>query len=418
MSMSTMAAVLPPLSFANATEVGNNARRLFHEAKLMGGPRHPPTRAIRYPAARAIMAMAAVIGLAAYAGTNLKRAVQIPVYRQMLDMTRLWFDRGIDPPSYYALELWRKERAQDTKSYLTRYETKNGLFSKLNRRLAKPYAGNEMADKLLFSSICRANNIAQAATLLHVNDGKLTFHCHDDALDCDLFAKPRNGMGAVNTHAFRCIGKGQHVLPHGEVVSRDGLKAYLITKSKAGPMIVQQWLRNHAALADFADQSLLTLRVITCLDESGEPEACLAMLRLLSKLEPAWKYKVSDDEYASPVDMATGILGSMTGDSLRTSHSRFIHHPVTKAVIPGRPMPLWQETLELARATHRVFKHRALVGWDIAITPEGPVVLEGNSNFDVMFLQRVHDAPIGHSRLGELLNFQLALLAEKTKLMV
>jgi len=47
-----------------------------------------------------------------------------------------------------------------------------------------------------------------------------------------------------------------------------------------------------------------------------------------------------------------------------------------------------------------VFSDRMLVGWDIALTPEGPVVLEGNSYPDVHFLQRVHQQPIGMSPLA------------------
>ncbi|HEY3149459.1 MAG TPA: hypothetical protein VGJ75_24055, partial [Dongiaceae bacterium] len=47
-----------------------------------------------------------------------------------------------------------------------------------------------------------------------------------------------------------------------------------------------------------------------------------------------------------------------------------------------------------------VFSDRMLVGWDIALTPSGPVILEGNSYPDVHFLQRVHQQPIGLSPLA------------------
>ena len=48
-----------------------------------------------------------------------------------------------------------------------------------------------------------------------------------------------------------------------------------------------------------------------------------------------------------------------------------------------------------------------MVGWDIALTTEGPVVLEGNSFTDVLVPQRVFRMPLGHMRLGELLDFHL-----------
>ena len=56
-----------------------------------------------------------------------------------------------------------------------------------------------------------------------------------------------------------------------------------------------------------------------------------------------------------------------------------------------------------------------VVGWDIAVTPDGPVVLEGNSNFDVMFLQRVHRVPASETRFGELLSYHLEALARQRR---
>jgi Sugar-transfer associated ATP-grasp len=401
--------VLPDLQIAEA--LGGRARRLFTSAKLMGTPRHPPTRAIYFASGRTFIIAVTVLCLAAYAGKSLKNAVHIPVHRQIMDMTHLWFRRGIDPPSYYALELWRANRSHDSDSYLTRFETKNGLFTRLNNRLPKSHTGNEMSDKLLFARMCRDSSIRQAGALLHVTPRSATRFCAAEALDVDLFVKPQNGMGAEGTFVIRSNGPASHVMPDGTILSRESLMARLKTCANRKPLLVQALLRNHAALADLADQSLLTVRVITCLNEAGAPEACMAMLRLISKLEPRWKARLSDGEYASPIDMQTGLLGDMTGDSMRTSHRRFMHHPVTKAAIPGRQMPLWAETCALAVAAHRAFSHRAVIGWDIAVTPDGPVVLEGNTNFDVMFLQRVMDVPIGRSRLGELLDHQMQLLA-------
>jgi hypothetical protein len=56
---------------------------------------------------------------------------------------------------------------------------------------------------------------------------------------------------------------------------------------------------------------------------------------------------------------------------------------------------------------HRAFRPRVLVGWDIGLSPSGPVLVEGNEQPGVDGLQRVHDTPLGPHRFGELLAFHL-----------
>ena len=73
----------------------------------------------------------------------------------------------------------------------------------------------------------------------------------------------------------------------------------------------------------------------------------------------------------------------------------------------GRILPQWSAIRRLAVRAHQVFADRMIVGWDIALTPEGPMLIEGNSYPDTEFLQRVHRQAIGDSPLGPPLAHQL-----------
>jgi hypothetical protein len=400
-------AVPNPIALSSALQVGANARSMFETAKMTRVPRHPPTRAAFLPGLRDAILLFAVVVLSGSASRSLKAATGIPVFRQTADMLSLWYKHGIDPPSYFEVEMWRPENLEKAAAFLTRYETKNGVFHTLNNWRPKPHAANEMGDKKLFADICRQNNLPHAKTLLHVSRRGIEWHCQGSELQTDLFVKWREGMGAEKTMKIEYCGNGTYLVPDGRRLNLDHLLTLLLQRGRKADILVQKHLQNHTGIAALADQSLLTMRVITCLNENAEPEVTLAMLRLLTKLEPQWKKYAKDMEYANPVNLATGTLGRCTGDSVYTSHLRYDRHPVTFENMLGKQVPYWRETQDLALAAHRAFNHRMTVGWDIAITPEGPVLLEGNTNYDVMFLQRVHDQPIGHSRLGELLNHHI-----------
>jgi hypothetical protein len=175
-------------------------------------------------------------------------------------------------------------------------------------------------------------------------------------------------------------------------------------------MMVLPRLRNHPAIADMATESLITVRMVTVLDEALQPELVVAYLRVLAKLEPDWPVKKPISEYAAAVDLETGRLDAMTGDKPECLSQWHERHPVTGVEIVGRPVPCWEQVVALVQRAHRVVSDRVLVGWDVAITPEGPVLLEGNSYPDVHYPQRIHRTPYGEMRVGDLLRFHMARL--------
>ncbi len=400
----------PAFAFGRAGEnVGYNARAAYDGFHLFVKAKHPPVRLAFYPGIQQAVLLVTVAYMAATSGRILKRAIGKSIAAQIQEMATLWFRDGIDPPSYYQLELYRAERWNDARHYLTRFETKNGLFHTLNTRTPSPYPLSEMNDKALFAKCCQTFNIPHPQNLLEVRrDGITWLRAREDILT-DLFCKQRSGMGASHTHAFHFLGEDRYADKNGVESDLDGIISRL--KSEGHEYIVQPWLRNAASIADLAEGSLIAFRVVTMPNERGEMEVVLAMLRVLSKLEPSWS--VPDGEYAASIDLETGVMGRFTGDHMSTSHLYYDTHLVTGAQITGRSIQEWPAIRNVALAAHRAFPHRVLVGWDIALTDDGPMVLEGNTNLDVMFLQRVQGKPASASRFGALLNHHLRLLRDE-----
>jgi hypothetical protein len=406
--------VAQPLPVTNSAcePVGTKARRAFRELGLFKAARHPPVKAAFYPGIQEATIVAAIAVLLVIAGGPVKRAIGKSLRQQSAEMLALWFQQGIDPPSYYAQDLYKPEHYAMAGHYLTRYETKNGLMATLNTQRPKPHSGHEMNDKTLFSKVCGEAGVAHPRILAECENGQMQWNADRQSIMHDLFCKRRSGMGAKGTHTFRFVDQNRFADDKGTLLSLADVETRLCALKL--PMLVQPWLRNHAALSDLAKDSLLTVRVITSLNERDEPEICLAMLRILTVLEPDWRH-LPDGEYGTPIDLTTGELGKLTGDSMGTAVERSDNHPVTGKRIAGRFMPDWEATKALACRLHAHVPHRIMVGWDIAVTPQGPVMLEGNTNFDVMFLQRVQDKPASASRLGDLMTYHLDQLEARSQ---
>jgi hypothetical protein len=128
------------------------------------------------------------------------------------------------------------------------------------------------------------------------------------------------------------------------------------------------------------------------------------MLRTVSKLEPDWN---TEEEFAAAVDLTTGCLQPICGDANMAPNAWWDRHPKTGAAVTGRAIAHWPDLAALAIRAHRAFSGRVVIGWDLALTPEGPVIIEGNSDPDTHFLQRVHRRMIGRSALAPLLRHHL-----------
>jgi len=79
---------------------------------------------------------------------------------------------------------------------------------------------------------------------------------------------------------------------------------------------------------------------------------------------------------AFPIDLETG---RMTQGDIYPLGARFDRHPANGHQVVGVEIAFWKETLALCKAAHaRAFHTYPTVGWDVAVTPDGPVLIEMN----------------------------------------
>lgn len=288
------------------------------------------------------------------------------------------------------LALFRIDHADALDGYVRRFED-----AALNKRI-NPLGWTRacaLADKVRFHARCREAGLPHPETLAVIDGGRLTLH--GDLAGRELVAKPADGEG------------GDGVIVLGPFADGADLAAQLpaALTARRGVTVIQPRVEVHPALRDLALGALPTVRVVTILDEAGAPEVVSATFRFAS--DPA---ALVDNMKAggliAAVDLDRGTLGVACLGYGGGDHEV---HPVTGAAIVGRVLPDWGSVKSLVERAHgAAFSDYALIGWDVAMTPGGPLLIEGNGKPGVLMPQRAARRGLGEGRYGALLAHHLA----------
>jgi hypothetical protein len=72
------------------------------------------------------------------------------------------------------------------------------------------------------------------------------------------------------------------------------------------------------------------------------------------------------------------------------SNAWITHHPDSKVEFSSFKIPFYKEALELVVNMHQCFHCFFIIGWDVAITESGPVIIEGNPVSELLYEQSLH----------------------------
>ncbi|HYD50276.1 MAG TPA: sugar-transfer associated ATP-grasp domain-containing protein [Terriglobales bacterium] len=355
--------------------------------------------------------MPVVLGMiAVFTGRHGRRvceAVDKSRLQQVVEQLGLWWKRGVLPISYYAFELYRNERRRHALDYLYRHETKQCAYPLLRQRFSSAASTEALRDKARFARHCSEHSLPAVPALFTVVDENIRGLGADERLpSCDLFLKPLSGAGGRGAELWHHQDNGQyHHAEHGNR-SEAQLIEHLRALSRQQPYVARLYVRNCPELAQLSSGALCTVRVLTCLDETGKPVVTDAVLRM-ARTPGIVVDNFHAGGIAAKVELGTGRLGPATDMGLASSTRWYDEHPTTGGPITGRVVPNWEEVLSLARRAHEIFADHIAIGWDIAVLDFGPQLVEGNKGPDLDIIQRTGGMPIGATRFGELLAHHL-----------
>ena len=320
------------------------------------------------------------------------------VATQFLEQLRLYWTAGIVGPWYYILSLHRdgKRRAP---TFLQRCETKRGVFALLRSPERSP-----LGEKMAFAERCLSKGVRCVACELLIDEGA------DAAAlpDCDLFVKPVIGCGGRGAErwdrvASRQWSNGERTLGDRELVAE--------LAARRQRLVVQRRVSPHPSLEVLTSGAVPTVRALTCLDEHGRPELVAAVFRMSIGANRTVD-NIHAGGLACAVSLDDGTLGRASNLGSDARLGWHTTHPTTGAAIEGTRLPFWNEVKRLAVQAHEAFRDRVIIGWDIAIAMDGPIVIEGNRGPDMDLMQRFMDRGFcaGH-RLTDLIAHHLRVRA-------
>jgi hypothetical protein len=326
------------------------------------------------------------------------------LWRQFLDQVWLYAVAGVLPPWYYIYELHERPLKRCARGFLFRCESKGGLFDLLTEGEAPPRSN--VSDKLVFAQHCAAQGIATIPILAVAREGVIDRKGDEGGFDCDLFVKRVRGKGGREVEGWNYIGNGRYRDELGRELDREALLERHAARSFGRPLLIQPRLRNHPAMAGLTNGALATVRAVSCLNERNEAELIGAVLRMA-----VGSNHLVDNGHAggiaASIDLATGRLEAATDLAADGRVGWLQCHPNSGAPITGFELPHWRDLPGFVARAHGAFCDRILVGWDIAICPEGLVLVEANAAPGLDLLQRPVRRGLARGRLGEILAYHL-----------
>ena len=306
----------------------------------------------------------------------------LPVARQVLEMLLLKLLRDLGPNYYHAARFWRREIPFRNKWRHANDREYDALLFALNPAVYQKVSQHKVTEKAtlhLFGVPTPAfigffhrfrGGDRDNGGLRNGDDLQRLLASRAGQRIC---FKAVEGFGGRSFAALD-VGDDGNSLQHpisGQRWTAQEWAAELLQAPDG--WLLEEFLTQHPALAAINSSSVNTLR-IWVLEQRGEFRSHHAILRIGragSQVD-----NTTSGGFACPVDMASGRL--QAGLDLRRPHQPITHHPDSGIELVGRVVPYWQESLALGAKALSVFPEMRFAGVDVAITPNGPVMIELN----------------------------------------
>lgn len=191
------------------------------------------------------------------------------------------------------------------------------------------------------------------------------------------FCKDFTGLGGAGVFPIELDGDKVYI--DGEAKSFSDLQQIM-----DGQFIIQEKIDQVEKMNELYPNAINAIRLLTVKDGEEVRVAC-GFIKIGANGS-------SIDNWASggitvKINVGEGKLENY-GYFKDVKKGKVTHHPNTDAQLNGFEIPYYKEACEVVMDLHQYFYGIRSIGWDVALTPNGPTILEGNDDWDISMIQK------------------------------
>jgi hypothetical protein len=190
--------------------------------------------------------------------------------------------------------------------------------------------------------------------------------------------------------------RDQLILANGDQINVETFVHSLV--SSKGGQLFQEYLPSHPLIIDICGHFLSSIRMMVLLSDDGP-----TLIRAIWKI-PTGRNMIDNFSHGKSgnllgqIDVITGrverVIGGIGPEQVEVSL-----HPDTGRLIKGLFLPDWRNMVNLCLSAASALPGLRFQHWDIALSRNGPVILEVNARGDLDLAQLAYRTGLNDARL-------------------
>jgi len=312
-----------------------------------------------------------------------ERKKWITIFKELISLTLLYKEL---PVHYFSRYLYKSD-IENVKDYLP-----GRFLSKIPPQFNESLSKQVLDDKLYFSIFYNRYGIRLPQVVAYNNkkfftaNNKTTLiNSYQDFSDFSgkLFREnpTMNSLFIKKTYASSG-GKNIDVLMVEDLDDSSNLTGEIYDDLINGAFVFQEGVVQHPEMSRLNPASLNTIRFDTYIDKEGNIDIISGLLKM--SINNAKVDNLSSGGCAVGVDLTSGRLRKKGHARVKYHGTKVLsEHPITGVIFEDFSVPYLKEAMDMVIQAAGMMPSLRLVGWDVGIGENGPVLIEGNSDYGI-----------------------------------